>query len=186
MFPAATWSRLQARLWRSASHEQLTYATGPGHAGLREAVADYLQGTRGVVCTPEQVVITSGTQQSLHLVAQLLADPGDAVWLEDPGYWGARSVFRVAGLALQPVPVDGEGMAPHARAAAAAAAADVRLALASVPDRVALMSHGRRRPAARLRGGARRRGWSRTTTTASSATARVRCRRCRAWTSMAA
>ena len=69
-----------------------------GDADLRRALADYLQGTRGVVCAPEQIVITSGTQQSLHLVAQLLADPGDAVWLEDPGYWGARSVFRALGL----------------------------------------------------------------------------------------
>jgi GntR family transcriptional regulator/MocR family aminotransferase len=144
MFPAAAWSRLQARLWRSASHEQLTYATGPGHPGLRAAVADYLQGTRGVVCTPEQVVITSGTQQSLHLVAHLLADPGDAVWLEDPGYWGARSVFRVAGLALQPVPVDSEGMAPTPEQLPA----PPRLMFVSPSHQYptgALMSHGRRR-----------------------------------------
>ncbi|HZT55596.1 MAG TPA: PLP-dependent aminotransferase family protein [Burkholderiaceae bacterium] len=112
LFPAQIWNRLHARLWRSASPEQLTYATGAGDAGLRESVAEYLQGTRGVVCTPEQVVITSGTQQSLYLVQQLLADPGDAVWLEDPGYWGARSVFSAGALKLVPVGVDAEGLAP--------------------------------------------------------------------------
>ena len=112
MFPAQIWTRLYSRLWRDATPGQLTYATGAGDAGLRESVAAYLQGTRGVICTPEQVVITSGTQQSLYLVAQLLADPGDAVWLEDPGYWGARSVFGAGGLALVPVAVDAEGMAP--------------------------------------------------------------------------
>ena len=112
MFPTAIWSRLQARAARKQTPAQLTYATGPGDAGLRQAVSDYLQGTRGVVCSPEQVVITSGTQQSLHLVAQLLTDPGDCVWLEDPGYWGARSVFRAHGLELQPVALDAEGMAP--------------------------------------------------------------------------
>jgi len=112
MFPSQVWSRLHARLWRAASPHHLSYATGPGERSLREAVSEYLQGTRGVVCTPDQVVITSGTQQSLHLVAQLLADPGDPVWLEDPGYWGARSVFRAHGLSLQAVAVDGEGLAP--------------------------------------------------------------------------
>lgn len=112
MFPTAIWSRLQARAARRQTPAQLTYATGPGDAGLRQAVSDYLQGTRGVVCSPEQVVITSGTQQSLHLVAQLLTDPGDKVWLEDPGYWGARSVFRAHGLDLQAVALDSEGMAP--------------------------------------------------------------------------
>ena len=93
MFPIQTWNRLQARVWRRVEPERLSYATGHGDAGLREAIADYLRGTRGIACTPAQVVITSGTQQSLHLVAQLLADPGDRVWLEDPGYWGARSSF---------------------------------------------------------------------------------------------
>ena len=90
MFPIQTWNRLQARVWRRVEPERLSYATGHGDAGLREAIADYLRGTRGIACTPAQVVITSGTQQSLHLVAQLLADPGDRVWLEDPGYWGAQ------------------------------------------------------------------------------------------------
>ena len=144
MFPAAVWTRLQAKVWRSATPQHLSYATGPGDAGLRAAVAEYLQGTRGVVCTPEQVVITSGTQQSLHLVAQLLADPGDAVWLEDPGYWGARSVFRALGLKLVPVPVDADGLAPgpeHLR--------EPPRAMFVSPSHQyptgALMSHGRRR-----------------------------------------
>ena len=135
LFPAQVWSRLQARLWRSATPQQLSYATGAGDAGLRQAMAEYLQGTRGVACTPEQIVITSGTQQSLHLVAQLLADPGDAVWLEDPGYWGARSVFRALGLKLVPVCGRRRRHGADARAAATAAAGDVRVAVAPVPDR---------------------------------------------------
>ncbi|WP_238136681.1 MocR-like pyridoxine biosynthesis transcription factor PdxR [Variovorax sp. JS1663] len=112
MFPVRIWNSLQSRVWRYAAPAQLTYATGAGDAGLRQAVAEYLQGTRGVACTAEQVVITSGTQQSLLLIAQLLADPGDTAWLEDPGYWGARSVFRAMGLRLLPIGVDGEGLAP--------------------------------------------------------------------------
>jgi len=114
MFPADVWRRVQSRVWRSASPQRLTYATGEGDEALRRAVSDYLQGTRGVMCTAEQVVVTSGTQQSLHLVAHLLADPGDTVWLEDPGYWGARSVFRAAGLNPIAVAVDKDGLAPNA------------------------------------------------------------------------
>ncbi|CAM5788217.1 MocR-like pyridoxine biosynthesis transcription factor PdxR [Rhizobacter fulvus] len=144
MFPSPVWTRLQAKVWRSATPHHLTYATGAGDPGLRAAVAEYLQGTRGVGCTAEQVVITSGTQQSLHLIAQLLADPGDSVWLEDPGYWGARSVFRALGLKLVPVPVDAEGLAPgpeHLR--------EPPRAMFVSPSHQyptgALMSHGRRR-----------------------------------------
>ena len=113
-FPREVWSRLQARVARHATPQQLTYATGHGDPGLCEALAEYLQGTRGVVCSAEQVVITSGTQQSLYLISQLLSDVGDSVWLEDPGWWGARSMFRAGGLNLKPVPVDDEGMAPTA------------------------------------------------------------------------
>lgn len=144
MFPAQIWTRLQARLWRAATPQQLSYATGPGDPDLRAAVTDYLQGTRGVVCTPEQVVITSGTQQSLQLVAQLLADPGDVVWLEDPGYWGARSVFRAMGLVLEPVGVDGDGLAPTPEQLQRPPRAMFVSPSHQYPTG-ALMSHGRRR-----------------------------------------
>ena len=144
MFPAQIWSRLLARQWRATTPQQLSYATGHGDPALRQAIADYLQGTRGVACNAEQVVITSGTQQSLQLVAQILADPGDTVWLEDPGYWGARSVFRALGLKLEPVAVDAEGLAPTA----AQLRAPPRAMFVSPSHQYptgALMSHGRRR-----------------------------------------
>ena len=143
LFPSQIWSRLQARLWRKPTPEHLSYATGAGDPDLRSSLAEYLQGTRGVACTAEQIVITGGTQQSLHLVAQLLADPGDTVWLEDPGYWGARSVFRALGLKLVPVPLDSEGMAPDA-----AHLREPPRAMFVSPSHQyptgALMSHGRR------------------------------------------
>ncbi len=135
LFPSSIWNRLQARMWRSATPQELSYATGAGAPDLRKALAEYLQGTRGVACTAEQIVVTSGTQQSLHLVAQMLADPGDSFWLEDPGYWGARSVFRAMGLKLVPVPVDAEGMAPARATTRTATKAMPAVALAPVPHR---------------------------------------------------
>jgi GntR family transcriptional regulator / MocR family aminotransferase len=144
LFPTAVWNRLQGRTLRRSTPEQMSYATGGGDAGLRQAISDYLQGTRGVVCTPEQIVITSGTQQSLHLIAQLLTDPGDVVWLEDPGYWGARSVFSAAGVQLVPVEVDQEGAVPTPEQLGH----PPRLMFVSPSHQYpsgALMSHGRRR-----------------------------------------
>jgi GntR family transcriptional regulator / MocR family aminotransferase len=144
MFPAAVWSRIEARAWRSATPQQLSYATGHGDPDLRAAIADYLRSTRGVACAAEQVVVTSGTQQSLHLVAHLLSDPGDAVWLEDPGYWGARSVFSALGLKLVPVAVDSEGMAPSMEQLRSPPRAMFVSPSHQYPTG-ALMSHGRRR-----------------------------------------
>ncbi len=143
LFPAPIWSRLQSRLWRSPTPQHLSYATGTGDPDLRASLADYLQGTRGVACTPGQIVITSGTQQSLHLVAQLLADPGDTVWLEDPGYWGARSVFRALGLNLVPIALDPEGLAPDPRQLREPPRAMFVSPSHQYPTGV-LMSHGRR------------------------------------------
>jgi GntR family transcriptional regulator/MocR family aminotransferase len=144
MFPGQTWNRLHAKVWRRLSPERLSYATEGGYGPLRTAIAAYLQSTRGMICTSDQVLVTSGTQQSLQLVAQLLADPGDKVWIEDPGYWGARSVFRINGLQLVPVAVDSEGLAP----ASAQSASPPRLMFVSPSHQYptgVLMSHGRRR-----------------------------------------
>ena len=113
-FPVALWQRLQNKHWRMTYPEMLDYSDTGGHAPLRRAVADYLRVFRSVPLEVEQVLITSGTQQSLELCAQLLCDHGDTVWLEDPAYWGAIKAFMATGLRLHPVPVDEHGMAPGA------------------------------------------------------------------------
>ena len=79
---------------------------------LREAIADYLGTSRGVDCTADEVVIVSGGQQGLDLLARFLVKRGDSVWIEDPAYHGAAAAFRNAGARLVPVPVDGDGLDP--------------------------------------------------------------------------
>jgi GntR family transcriptional regulator/MocR family aminotransferase len=111
-FPVALWQRLQNKHWRMTYPEMLDYSYCGGHAPLRRAVADYLRVFRSVPLDVDQVIITSGTQQSLELCAQLLADHGDTVWLEDPAYWGAVKAFMATGLRAHPVKVDQHGMAP--------------------------------------------------------------------------
>jgi GntR family transcriptional regulator/MocR family aminotransferase len=113
-FPVALWQRLQNKHWRMTYPDMLDYSYSGGHAPLRRAVADYLRIFRSVPLEVEQVIITSGTQQSLELCAQLLGDHGDTVWLEDPAYWGAIKAFMATGLLAHPVKVDEHGMAPTA------------------------------------------------------------------------
>ena len=111
-FPARTWSRLQARLWKRANPDLLTYAPGGGYRPLRRALSDYLRVARSVKCSPDQIVITTGIHQSIDLAVRLLTDFGDRAWVEEPCYWGARSVLQSSGLVLVPIPVDSEGLNP--------------------------------------------------------------------------
>jgi GntR family transcriptional regulator/MocR family aminotransferase len=112
-FPVALWQRLQNKHWRMSYHDMLDYSDSGGYAPLRRALAHYLRVFRSVPLDSDQVIITSGTQQSLTLCAQLLADHGDTVWLEDPAYWGAIKAFMSADLHPHPVSVDQDGIAPR-------------------------------------------------------------------------
>lgn len=111
-FPYALWRRLLNRQWRAPDSTMLDSSQDGGYLPLRKAIADYLRVSRAVNLTYDQVLITSGTQQSIDLCARLLTDHGDQVWVENPGYWAARRVLEVNGLQLHPVGVDSEGMAP--------------------------------------------------------------------------
>jgi GntR family transcriptional regulator/MocR family aminotransferase len=77
---------------------------------LRAAIAQYVGSTRGVQCTEEQVVITSGTQSSLDLISRLVLDPRDRVWVEDPCYTAVSSLLRGAGAEVVGIPVDDSGL----------------------------------------------------------------------------
>ncbi len=112
-FPVTLWQRLQNKHWRMTYPDMLDYSRSGGYAPLRRAVADYLRVFRSVQLDADQVLITSGTQQSLELCAHLLADHGDTVWVEDPAYWGAVKAFMATGLQMHPVPVDEQGIAPR-------------------------------------------------------------------------
>lgn len=109
-FPHEVWRRLIARRLRKAAVRDLDYGPPAGALPLREAVAEYLRRSRGVACTPEQIIIVHGSQQALDLTARVLLDPGDQVLLEEPHYPGAWGVFLAARARIVTAPVDGEGM----------------------------------------------------------------------------
>jgi len=110
VFPWKAWLRIEARCLRRLSGALRLYDNPAGYRPLRQAIADYLGAARAVRCDPDQVIVVTGSQQALDLVARLLLDPGDAVWVEDPGYGGAKGALAAAGARLVPVPVDAEGL----------------------------------------------------------------------------
>lgn len=109
-FPWRAWARQVQQAWGDVGARQLAYASDTGDPELRQAIAHHLRARRGLNCVPEQVLITSGAQTALDLCARMLADPGDTVWMEHPGYPAAAAMLRTGGLVLQPVAVDAEGM----------------------------------------------------------------------------
>lgn len=110
LFPLPAWRREVLRALDLAAAGTGGYGDPSGHAALREAVARHIAVSRGVRATPETVVITSGAQQAMALLAQVLVDAGDAVVVEEPGYPPAREAFAAGGAAVVPVPVDAEGL----------------------------------------------------------------------------
>lgn len=109
-FPRKLWAGLVAREVRATQPASLSYPDPTGHLSLREAISAYLGISRGVSCSAEQIFITAGFQGALTLIARTLLRPGEAVWVEDPGYHMAIASLRASGARLVPVPVDAEGM----------------------------------------------------------------------------
>jgi GntR family transcriptional regulator / MocR family aminotransferase len=109
-FPAALWAQVAARRLRRVSTQLLAGGDALGYKPLRAAVAEYLNTSRGVKCSADQVLIISGVQQALDRTAHLLVNPGDPVWMEEPGYSGAAAALRAVGAKICGVPVDGEGL----------------------------------------------------------------------------
>ena len=109
-FPTELWAKLVNRHTRKMSRKQMAYAGALGFEGLREAIAEYIGAVRGVRCEASQILVTTGSQQALQLASQVLLDPGDHAWIEEPGYHGARHALLMAGAKLTMVPVNEEGL----------------------------------------------------------------------------
>jgi GntR family transcriptional regulator/MocR family aminotransferase len=151
-FPIHLWARLASRRWKSATLAQLDYSDNAGIPALREAIADHVARSRGTSCTADQVFIVSGAQHGLEFISRLLIDPGDTVWMEEPGYPGAHGALVAAGARIRPVAVDAHGMNVDS---AARRAGKVRLAYVtpshqfplgvtmSLPRRLALLAWAR-------------------------------------------
>jgi len=109
-FPMLAWKRLMNRHLRKPGKDVLGYGELKGLQRLREAIVEYVFDARGIECGVDQVVITSGAQQAFNLLGMLLLNPGDSVWMEDPGHIAARIAFQAQGCELVPLRIDEEGL----------------------------------------------------------------------------
>ncbi|MCF8199622.1 MAG: PLP-dependent aminotransferase family protein [Sulfuritalea sp.] len=142
-FPFALWNRITARRSRLSQRVMLADGDARGYPPLRQAIAEHLRYSMRIECRAEQILIVGSVQQALDLCARLLLDPGDEVWVEDPGYTGARQVFAATGAKVVGVPVDTHGMdidagtrlAPHARLAYVTAGRQTPLGMPLALDR---------------------------------------------------
>ena len=108
-FPFEVWSKISQNVQKNPPPELFGYGEPAGFLPLREAIAAHLQAARGVNCTAEQIIITSGTQQAVDLIARVLLEPEDEIWMEEPCYPGARDIFASNGAKISHVAVDAEG-----------------------------------------------------------------------------
>jgi 2-aminoadipate transaminase len=105
-----------AALADDAYGRTLQYSTTEGDPALRAAIAQRL-GTRGLPTDADDVLVTSGSQQALTLIAAVLIEPGDTVLVEEPSYLAALQCFQMAGARVVGVPCDDDGLDPDALAA---------------------------------------------------------------------
>lgn len=109
--PMKHWKRILLQQCENANVTALEYCRdAAGLLPLREAVAAYLSRARAVKCSTDQILIVSGSQQALDLIARLHVDRGDTVVVEDPVYFDAQRTYAAYGAKLQPVPVDENGL----------------------------------------------------------------------------
>lgn len=110
LFPLQIWERLQRQVIKQYGSKALLHSPPQGIESLRHAIADYVNLERGAHATAERVLVLTSSQQAMSLCAQMLLGVGDAIFIEDPLYHGARKAFDAAGLHCIPIPVDQDGI----------------------------------------------------------------------------
>ncbi len=109
-FPINRWKNLINMYWRHVKTSGLGYSQSSGLKELKKAICSYLNVSRNIKCHPDQIVIVSGSLQSLYLIANTLINPGDDVVVENPLFPNVHSVFKSSRAAITPIALDHEGI----------------------------------------------------------------------------
>ncbi len=109
-FPFKSWARIMARAARTVAAWPASYPDPRGEPELRREIASYLALARGLHCAPRQIFITGGYAGAIGLIAQALDLKGATAWVEEPGFPVTRKALELAGVAIAPIDVDGEGL----------------------------------------------------------------------------
>lgn len=110
LFPHKLWARMATQVAKQSVSRAVSYPDPRGEPTLRAEIAAYLSVARGLICAPQQVIITSGYTGSLGLITQALDLKGKVAWIEDPGYPMTKVALSLAGVKQVPVSVDEHGM----------------------------------------------------------------------------
>ena len=125
VFPSRTWARVAAHRWRESTDQLITSGDACGYRPLREVIAEYVRLARGIECRADEVLITSGAQHAVDIIARALLRAGDAVLVEDPGRRDVRCALESASLRALPIAIDREGF----NVTRATRATDARMAI---------------------------------------------------------
>ncbi|WP_090869632.1 MocR-like pyridoxine biosynthesis transcription factor PdxR [Paraburkholderia diazotrophica] len=108
--PARLFTKVRSFALRAESSASVVYPDPRGELELRREIAAYLAISRGVTCSPAQIIITSGFSGGLGLTLRVLGLEGKRAWVENPGFPFTRHGLELAGMSLSPIPVDAEGL----------------------------------------------------------------------------
>lgn len=110
-FPLNIWKKVSNKALASLTAEDMTiYSDRLGELELRNDLKDYLRSSRGVSCSAEQIILCSGFEYALSLLSQLLRETYNQIAMEDPGYIGARNIFKNNGFKIVPIEVEKDGL----------------------------------------------------------------------------
>lgn len=111
IFPINKWKNLLNNYWRYIKSSELSYGPATGTELLKVQISNYLNISRNLKCDPAQVIIVSGSLQSVYLMANALIEKGDSVVLENPTFPNVHSIFKSMLAKLIPLHLDEEGIA---------------------------------------------------------------------------
>ena len=100
------------KLVREHGQEALQYGSGQGHPKLREQICDVMA-LEGIRANPDDILVTTGSQQALDLISRIFIDPGDVVLVEAPSYVGALGTFFQYEASVVHVETDEAGLVPQ-------------------------------------------------------------------------
>ncbi len=110
VFPINQWKKLLNSYWRHIKTSGLSYSKSTGQIELKKSICKYLNISRNIKCSPNQIVVDSGSLQSLYLIANTILNKGDAVVIENPLFPNVHSVFRSSQAHLIASNIDNEGI----------------------------------------------------------------------------
>lgn len=110
IFPVNQWKNLANLYWRHIKSSALTYSPSSGNEQLKKNIANYLNLSRGLKCNSQQVIIVSGSLQSLYLAGSVVLNPHDTVIMENPTFPNVHSIFKSLRANIQGVGIDSEGI----------------------------------------------------------------------------